>query len=136
MASYSKEKLEELAKEPQNIVYKVTYDEVDYVPMKNVKRLMSVVRGLSASIRGEHADWSDDQVREEITRRSTVAKRMKEKTHPRLFLKITDRNLTDEDAEAIAFMITLYERKENGELTQEDVETATYVKVLQAAQNK
>ena len=133
MASYSNEELEELAKQPNNIVYQVKYDDVDYTPMSEVKKLLGIVRGLAAVLRKEHEDWSDDQIRDEISLRSAAARKMREKTHPRLFLKITDRNLTDEDAEAISYMISLYERKEQGKLSQEDVETATYVNILKSA---
>ena len=133
MASYSKEELEELAKQPNNIVYQVKYDKVDYTPMKDVKKLLHIVRGLALALRNEHDDWDDDQIRDEISLRSAAARKMREKTHPRLFLKITDRDLTDEDAEAISYMISLYERKEEGKLSQEDVETATYVKILKSA---
>lgn len=123
--------LKEVAKDPQNQVYKVAYDEdVEYTPMTTVKNLIHVVRRLSKGLREIHSDWTDDQIREEIGRRSPAAKKMKEKTHPKLFLKITDRNLSDDEAESLAYMVTLYERKERGEINQEDLETLVYVKML------
>ena len=133
MSSFSPEKLEELAKDPRNQVYTVNYDQVEYTPMREVKNLIHVVRSLSKALLSSYPEWSDDQIREEIAKRSGAAKKMKEKTHPKLFLKITDRNLSDDDAESLAYMISLYERKERGELSQEDVETAIYVKMLRDA---
>ena len=130
MTSYTPEQLKELAKDPQHRVYSVKYDDVEYTPMRDVKNLVRIVRGLSKALIQEHPTWSDDEIREEIAKRSGAARKMKEKTHPKMFLKITDRNLSDEDAASLAYMISLYERKERGEITQEDVETAIYVKMI------
>ena len=39
-----KDKLKELAKDPQNVVYGVKYDTVEYTPMETVKKVMMIVR--------------------------------------------------------------------------------------------
>ena len=133
MQRYDKESLKELAKDPHNVVYDVKYDDVEYTPMKDVRKLMMIVRGLSGRLRSEHEDWTDEQIREEIALRSPAARKMKEKTHPHLFKKITDRNLSEQDAVTIAHMVSLYEKKEQGKISQEDVETAIYCKILKDA---
>lgn len=125
------EQIEELRQNPDNVVYGVTHDEVEYTPMSQVKKTMGVIRTLAQLLRRENPTWSDAKVRQEIRSRSKAADTMASSTHPRLFEIITRENVDDKTAEMIGYMISLHERVERGEMTKEDSTTALYVKMLQ-----
>tara|TARA_Y100001970_G_C13851250_1_gene659440 strand:- start:44 stop:472 length:429 start_codon:yes stop_codon:yes gene_type:complete len=125
------EQIEELRQNPDNVVYDVTHDEVEYTPMAQVKQTLGVIRTLAQHLRKENPEWSDARVRQEIRSRSQAAETMASSTHPRLFETITRESVDDKTAEMIGYMISLHERVERGEMTKEESSTALYVKMLQ-----
>ena len=129
MVSLTKEEVDALAGDSSNIVYEVKHDDVEYTTMKDVKRLMGVVRSLAQQLYEE--GLSEEAVRAEIRSRSQEADKMASLTHPRLFLAVTKRDIEEKTVEMIAQMISLRERVETGEITSEDATTAMYVKMLQ-----
>lgn len=125
------EQIEELRQNPDNVVYDVAHDEVEYTPMAQVKQTLGVIRTLAQHLRQQNPAWSDTKVRQEIRSRSQAAETMASSTHPRLFEIITRQNVDDKTAEMIGYMISLHERVERGEMTKEESSTALYVKMLQ-----
>ena len=57
---------------------------------------------------------------------------MKEKTHPKIFLKITDRNFSEEDAKNLSYIISLYEKKKR-HIKSGGLRNGFHVKMLQDA---
>ena len=128
----TKEDIEELQKDPKNVVYDVKFTEnVEYTPMEKVKHMIGVIRGLCAAIRESNPTWKDDRVRNEVRKRSKAADDMAARTHPKLFLMVTKKTMTDEEARMLSFMINLHEQCEAGEMTKEEAGTAVLVEMMQ-----
>jgi len=128
--SLTPDQVARLRDNPENVVYDVVHDDVEYTSMTEVKRAMAVIRGLAASIREQHSDWDDNAVRKEIRRRSAVAEQMAFSTHPKLFATITAKHIDDSTANMIGFMLDLHARRERGEITEEDTTSAFYAEML------
>ncbi|MBD53114.1 MAG: hypothetical protein CL450_07455 [Acidimicrobiaceae bacterium] len=128
--SLTPEEVARLRENPENVVYEVVHDDVEYTPIADVKRTMGVIRGLASGIREQHADWDDDAVRAEIRARSAAAEKMASSTHPKLFATITAKTIDDRTATMIGFMMDLHSRRERGEISEEDTTSAFYAEML------
>ena len=128
--SLTPEEVARLRENPENIVYDVVHDDVEYTPIADVKRTMGVIRSLANGIREQHADWDDAAVRAEIRTRSTAAEKMASSTHPKLFETITAKNVDDRTATMVGFMMDLHARRERGEISEEDTTSAFYAEML------
>ena len=124
---FTNEELEKIKDNDQNVVYDVVFDKVDRVlPMAEVKQVLGVIRGLYESLKKSNTDLSDDEIRDIIKVKSKEAKLMAEKTHPKMFLKVTDKNSTDDDFKKLSYFISLREQVETGKLTHDEAGAAMY----------
>ena len=138
VCQFSEEEIEEIRRnDPNAEILKIVYDEVDRVlTMKEVRSALSSIRTLYEMYRKEDSNYTDDEIRTKICDKSTIAKSMCNKTHPKLFQAMTSRKSTQDDFQMIMFNIHLRERVESGSLSEEESVAALYAELMRREQAK
>lgn len=117
----TQDRLKELAKDPNNVVYEFEVDE-DVAKSKpqwdadHVRDLIKAVRQRFIELKDQHEDWADDKIR---TRICVEKKEWKQfaKHYKLLFARITDATTTDDHMKHVFYMIWAQKLRETGKLT-------------------
>ncbi len=118
------EKIAELKKDPANTFFDVKYETPKRIlPIKEVKGALGIIRNLYTTLRAENPALDDDALRNDIKKKSSVAKNMAERdsddnpaTHPKLFQLVTSRSTSDKEFQTLAYCLHLRECEENGQM--------------------
>jgi hypothetical protein len=97
------------AKGEQTSVYDWKFPKVldAPIPMREVAPKVKQLRELCVRLNSKHPSWTDDQVREHIKTKHADFKDMADRTHPHLFLMLTERNLSDNNFRRITDLLTI-----------------------------
>ncbi len=137
ICEFSAEEIEHIRKnDPNATIMKVVYDEVEEImPMTKVKNALVIIRGMFENLRKEFPEKSDDDIRDDIQQKSTVAKKMASHTHPKLFRMMTNRESSEDDFNMVMFNIHLREQVEKGQVTDEEAVSTLYTHMIKMTQH-
>jgi len=88
------------------------------VPMKTVAPNINKLRKLVVKLAAQHPAWDNEAIREFIKKKFSEFRDMADRTHPHLFLMLTDKNLTDKNFDRIKDLVAiryLHEQNSNVE---------------------
>lgn len=77
------------------------------IPMREVAPNVEKLRQLTVKLNRKHPSWDNDQVRAHIKEKHAEFKDMADRTHPHLFLLLTDKNLSNTNLRRIKDMIAI-----------------------------
>ena len=134
---FSDEQLEELAKDPNNIVYREKEGRAlppeEILPVDTVRKNLDVVRKLFVEFETTEGKDMSAKRCSEMGKRHILKKHPELKkftqTHARIFAIATKKNLEKKEEETLYFMFTLFEQFQAGEV--KDGKQALQDKVLQ-----
>ena len=116
----SEKRLQELSKDPANIVYTYEYDTPEKPKAApEVKVYYRRLKGIYTKIRREYPGWDDSAVRDHVRETDAEMKDF-EQSHPAIFKALTDRTSKPEHLQHILYMVYLLEMVENGRITKEN----------------
>lgn len=77
------------------------------IPMKEIAPHVDKLRRITLKLNNKHPTWDNDQVRAHIKEKFSEFRDMANRTHPHLFLMITDKTLSDKNFQRIQEMICI-----------------------------
>jgi hypothetical protein len=77
------------------------------IPMKDIAPHIEKLRRITQKLNNKHPSWDNDQVRAHIKEKFSEFRDLANRTHPHLFLMITDRNLSEKNFQRIQEMICI-----------------------------
>lgn len=77
------------------------------IPMREVAPNVEKLRALCVKLNRKHPSWENDQIRSHIKSKHNEFQDMADRTHPHLFLMLTDKNLSDKNYARIKDMIAI-----------------------------
>jgi hypothetical protein len=100
-------------------VYDWTFPKVldQPIPMREVAPNVTRLRKLTLKLVQKNPSWDNEAVREHIKRNHEDFKDMADRTHPHLFLMLTDKGLTDQNFNRIKELLAIrYLHEQSGNL--------------------
>ncbi len=117
METLTQDRVEEISKDPKNVMCEYEHDTVDRVkPSDEVKELMMETMRKYKTLRQNQHDLCDRACRRELVKEHDYLKEF-QKTHPKIFETLTNRNSNARDFEVIFFQLNILRDVERGEIS-------------------
>ena len=93
------------------------------IPALHIARQVQKLHMLTQQAAQKHPRWSNDELRAYLRRKHSEFNDMADRTHPHLYLMVTDRNLSPQNMKRIQDLIVIRYMHENNNNVKENTDT-------------